>query len=80
MKINTFRNQTLTPEQQIAFSTLWGEVEPHPLGSRADTHPEGIPKEVMVMPLVVMVLVMKGEVKPTGKHTSRKIFQSMIMG
>ena len=53
MKINTFRNQTLTPEQQIAFSTLWGEVEPHPLGSRADTHPEGIPKEVM--PLLVMV-------------------------
>ena len=40
------RNQTLTPAQQIAFTKLWGNVEPHPLGSRADTHPEGVPKEV----------------------------------
>ena len=40
------RNQTLTPAQQIAFTKLWGNVEPHPLGSRADTHPEGVPREV----------------------------------
>jgi len=40
-----FRNQTLTPKQQVAFTEMWGSVEPHPLGSRADTHPDGVPKE-----------------------------------
>ena len=28
------RNQTLTPAEQIAFTKLWGNVEPHPLGPR----------------------------------------------
>jgi len=44
-----FRNQTLTPKQQVAFTEMWGSVEPHPLGSRAGTHPDGVPKEVMVV-------------------------------
>jgi len=44
-----FRNQTLTPKEQVAFTEMWGAVEAHPLGSRADTHPDGVPKEVMVV-------------------------------
>merc|ERR1712224_820808 len=38
----------MTPEAQIRFTQQWGAVEPHPLGSRADSHPTGIPLEVMV--------------------------------
>lgn len=53
-----FRNQTLTPEQQIAFAAQFADpvrpdglpaVEPHPLGSRRKQHPVGIPREVMVV-------------------------------
>lgn len=44
-----FRGQhSLTPQQQIDFTKRWGLVEPHPLGSRIDSHPEGMPMEVMV--------------------------------
>lgn len=44
-----FRGQTsLTPEQQVAFTKRWGAVEPHPLGSREEIHPAGVPKEVLV--------------------------------
>ena len=44
-----FRGQAaLGPEEQVAFTRRWGAVEPHPLGSREDIHPEGIPKEVLV--------------------------------
>jgi len=44
-----FRGQSnLTPETQIAFTEHWGAVEPHPLGSRVELHPKGMPKEVMV--------------------------------
>jgi len=43
------KNQTLTPQQQITFTSHWGEVEPHPLGSRSDSHPPDIPGEVMVV-------------------------------
>ena len=37
-----FRGQTLTPEDQLAFTGLFGPVEPHPLGSRrgVEGHPE----------------------------------------
>jgi taurine dioxygenase len=37
-----FRGQDLAPVQQVAFTRLFGPVEPHPLGSRrtADGHPE----------------------------------------
>ena len=37
-----FRGLDLTPGQQVAFTRLFGPVEPHPLGSRrtADGHPE----------------------------------------
>lgn len=37
-----FRGQDLAPGQQVAFTRLFGPVEPHPLGSRrtADGHPE----------------------------------------
>ena len=38
----------LTPKQQIAFTEGFGECFPHPLGSRADSHPAGMPREVMV--------------------------------
>ncbi|EGB10818.1 hypothetical protein AURANDRAFT_5093, partial [Aureococcus anophagefferens] len=44
-----FRGQTsLTPEQQVAFTKRWGAVEPHPLGSREEIHPAGVPEEVLV--------------------------------
>lgn len=44
-----FRCQgAMTPQDQIRFTELWGAVEPHPLGSRADSHPADIPREVMV--------------------------------
>ena len=44
-----FRGQTsLTPEQQVAFTKRWGAVEPHPLGSREEIHPAGVPREVLV--------------------------------
>lgn len=37
-----FRGQDLAPAEQVAFTRLFGPVEPHPLGSRrtADGHPE----------------------------------------
>jgi taurine dioxygenase len=41
-----FRGQDLTPAQQVAFTRNFGEVEPHPLGSRRPA--EGQP-EVLVL-------------------------------
>ncbi len=35
-----FRNQTLTPEQQIAFATRFGEIHYHPFMKGMDEHPE----------------------------------------
>lgn len=37
-----FRNQKITPEQQVVFTERFGPVEPHPLGSRRglDDHPQ----------------------------------------
>ena len=36
------RNQSISPEDLLAFSKRFGPVEPHPLGSRSglDEHPE----------------------------------------
>ena len=48
MSLYPQRNQTLTPKEQVAFTEQWGAVEAHPLGTRADTHPDGVPKEVGV--------------------------------
>lgn len=45
-----FRGQhALSPENQIKFTEAWGPAEPHPLGSRVDSHPAGIPRNVMVV-------------------------------
>lgn len=57
-----FRGQRLQPEQQIAFTSRWGAVEPHPLGSRADSHPAGMPRQVMVAMNTMKVL-------PSGDKT-----------
>src|SRR5262249_23468403 len=35
-----FRNQTLTPEQQIAFAKRFGEIHHHPFMKGMDEHPE----------------------------------------
>jgi taurine dioxygenase len=35
-----FRNQTLTPEQQIAFAKRFGEIHYHPFMKGMDEHPE----------------------------------------
>jgi alpha-ketoglutarate-dependent taurine dioxygenase len=35
-----FRNQTLTPEQQIAFARRFGEIHHHPFMKGMDEHPE----------------------------------------
>ena len=35
-----FRNQTLTPEQQIAFARRFGEIHHHPFMKGMDKHPE----------------------------------------
>ena len=35
-----FRNQTLTPEQQIAFAKRFGEIHYHPFIKGMDEHPE----------------------------------------
>ena len=47
---------------------MWGAVEPHPLGSRADTHPDDVPKEVGCSfvsnedcPLNIQVLVVQND-------------------
>lgn len=43
------RNQTVTPLEQIRFTERWGAVEPHPYGSRKESHPDGIPENIMVV-------------------------------
>src|SRR5512140_2540017 len=35
-----FRNQSLTPERQLAFSRRWGEIHLHPFMAGMDEHPE----------------------------------------
>ncbi len=38
-----FRDQKLTPEQQIAFGRRWGELSIHPIVPHLDGHPEIVP-------------------------------------
>lgn len=56
----------MTPESQIAFTQHWGAVEPHPLGSRADSHPADMPRNVMVAQNT-----MKNNTVTSGKGTVR---------
>ena len=45
-----FRNQAITPDTQLAIAQTFGQVTPHPLGSREDAlAAEGIPEGVVVL-------------------------------
>jgi len=46
-KVLVFPDQDITPQEHIAFTSNWGPVEPHALGSRKDIHPDGVPEEIL---------------------------------